>query len=55
VSFEEAVAKRLQDLVKEAESLRQGDENGQVYDDEQMHKCAGWLTSALNIVQILCP
>ena len=27
-----------------------GNEN----DDEQIHKCAGWLTSALNIVQILC-
>lgn len=55
MSIEEAVAKRLQDLIDEAESLRRGDENGYVYDDEQIHQCAGWLTSALNIVQILCP
>ncbi|MGB7650131.1 MAG: hypothetical protein WBL62_02900 [Gallionella sp.] len=55
MSIEEAVAKRLQDLIDEAESLRRGDENGQAFDDEQMHQCAGWLPSALNIVQILCP
>jgi hypothetical protein len=55
MSIEEAVAKRLQDLIDEAESLRQGDESGSAYDDEQRHQCAGWLTSALNLVQILCP
>ena len=55
MSIEEAVAKRLQDLVKEAESLRRGNENGQTYDDDQLQKCAGWLASALNIVHILCP
>lgn len=55
MSIEEAVAKRLQELVKEAESLRGGDESGQAYDDEQIQKCAGWLVSSLNIVQLLCP
>lgn len=55
MSIEEAVARRLQSLIDEAGSLRMGDSNGQAYDDEQMHQCSGWLTSALNIVQILCP
>lgn len=55
MTIEEAVAKRLRDLVNEAESLRLGSERGQVYDEEQLQRCAGWLASALNIVQILCP
>ena len=55
MAIEEAVAKRLRNLIREAETLRHGDENGQAYDDNQMHQCSGWLTSALNIVQILCP
>lgn len=52
MSIEEAVAIRLQELVKEAESLRGGSENGKAYDDE---KWAGWMASSLNIVQLLCP
>jgi hypothetical protein len=55
VTNEEAVAKRLQDLVEEAESLRRGTVLGRAFDEEQMQQCAGWLASALNIVQILCP
>lgn len=55
MTIEEAVAKRLQGLVGEAGSLRQGNEDGQAYDDIQLQQCAGWLASALNIVQILCP
>jgi hypothetical protein len=55
MAIEEAVAKRLRNLIDEAETLRRGDDNGQAYDDNQIHQCSGWLTSALNIVQILCP
>jgi hypothetical protein len=55
MTIEEAVSKRLQDLIDEAESLRRGDENGQANDEEQIQRCSGWLVSALNIVQILCP
>ncbi len=55
MSIEAAVTKRLQDLVEKAEFLRQGNEVGQVFDEDRKHKCTGWLVSALNIVQILCP
>jgi|ERR1019366_5402323 hypothetical protein len=55
MTIEEAVAIRLNDLIKEAESLRRGDQNGQANDEEQIQRCSGWLVSALNIVQILCP
>lgn len=51
----DAIGKRLQDLVGEAELLRRGDEHGQAYDEEQLQRCGGWMASALNIVQILCP
>jgi len=55
MTIEEAVSKRLQELIDEAESLRQGDENGQTADDQHVQRCSGWLVSALNAVQILCP
>lgn len=55
MTIEDAVAKRLQGLIEEAQRLRQTNEDGQAYDEEQLQECAGWLTSALNIVQILCP
>lgn len=55
MTIEDAVAKRLRGLVEEAELLRRTDEYGQAYDEEQLQQCAGWLVSALNIVQILCP
>jgi|SRR5450759_940234 hypothetical protein len=54
MTIEEVVAMRLNDLIKDAESLRRGDEIGQANNDEQIQRCSGWLGSALNIVQILC-
>lgn len=55
MSIEDAVSKRLQELANEAVGLRRGDAVGQVFDDKQLQDCGGWLVSALNIVQILCP
>jgi len=55
MTIEEAVLKRLQGLVDEANRLRQTDEHGQALSDEQLQECGGWMASALNIVQILCP
>lgn len=55
MTIEEGIAKRLQGLVEEAETLRRGNDHGQANDDDQLQNCAGWLASALNIVQILCP
>jgi hypothetical protein len=55
VTIEDAVKIRLQELIDDATSLRLGDENGQTHDEEHLQKCAGWLVSALNIVQVLCP
>lgn len=55
MSIEEAVLKRLQGLVDESGRLRQTNEHGQAHSDEQLQECGGWMASALNIVQILCP
>ena len=55
MTIEEAVLKRLQELVDEAGRLRQTDEHSQAHCDEQLQECGGWMASALNIVQILCP
>ncbi len=55
MSIEIAVANRLQELVESADLLRRTDAHGQAYNEEQLQECSGWLTSALNVVQILCP
>jgi len=55
MTIEDAVLKRLQGLVDEANHLRQANEHGQAHSDAQLQECGGWMASALNIVQILCP
>lgn len=55
MTIEDAVLKRLQDLVDEASHLRRANEHGQAHSEAQLQNCGGWMASALNIVQILCP
>ena len=55
MTIEEAVLKRLQGLVEEGTHLRKTNEHGQADSEEQLQECGGWIASALNIVQILCP
>lgn len=55
MTIQEAVLKRLQGLVDEANHLRLTNQHGQAYSDEQLQECGGWMASALNTVQILCP
>jgi hypothetical protein len=55
MTIEEAVAKRLQELVRDSQALSRADEHGQASSDEQLQACSGWLAAGLNIVQILCP
>ena len=52
--IEESIAARLDDLVGESPALTQGSEYDQV-DGLQAQKCRGWLTAAVNIVQVVLP
>ena len=55
MSVEEAVRDRIQGLIKEAEGLRHGDQFGEARSDDQMQRCAGWIASALHVVQLIVP
>ena len=55
MTFEDAVAIRMNSLVDDSITLSRINADGQAYDERQLQQCAGWLTSALNLVQVLCP
>ncbi len=54
MSIEESIAARLNELVAESLALSQGNEYDQVM-GVQAQKCRGWLTAAVNIVQVILP
>ena len=54
MSIEESIAARLNELVAESSALSQGNEYDQV-DGLEAQKCRGWLTAAVNIVQVVIP
>jgi hypothetical protein len=53
--IEETIVLRIEELITESVPLRSTDEHGQANDAVQMQLCSGWIVSALNIVQIICP
>ncbi len=53
MSIEDAVVDRINELIIEARSLRQGTEYGQVRSTEQAEQCKGWIAAALNIIQLV--
>jgi len=55
VAIEEAVVGRINELVVEAQSLRQGTEEGAIRSQAQAQQCKGWIAAALNVVQLVIP
>lgn len=53
MAIEEAIVKRISDLIVEAQSLSQGTEHGQVRDETQAQQCRGWIAAAVNVVQLV--
>lgn len=53
MAVEEKIVGRVNQLIQEAQSLRQGTQHGQVRSQQQAEQCKGWLAAALNIVQII--
>lgn len=54
MSEKDAVQKRIKHLLEESDFLARGDEMGDVSGDEQWQACSGWLTSAQNLVHLIC-
>ena len=54
MALEDRVQTRIKDLIRESERLSVGNENGQSVDEHRRGECSAWLTSALNIVHIVC-
>lgn len=54
MSIEDAVKKRVAQLLQESSHLVAGDENGCAVDDQQCQQCSAWLASAQNAVHLIC-
>ena len=54
MALEDRVQTRIKDLIRESERLSVGDEDGQSVDEHRRGECSAWLTSALNVVHIVC-
>lgn len=52
--MEENIQRRIEQLIAEAEELREGTESGRVKSTHHMARCKAWLLGALNIVRITC-
>lgn len=53
---EENIKKQIANLIDRSKSLKVGDsEYGQARSEDQVQECSGWLVSALNVVQLVCP
>ncbi len=55
MAVEENVKEKIIDLIKKSENLSRTNEYGQSFNDYHRHECTGWLSSALNIVQLIEP
>ncbi len=55
MGIEEAVAKRLSMLIRDAKGLRVASVSGQCRSDQHLEECSGWMAAALNVVQLACP
>ena len=54
MALEDRVRTRIEDLIRDGVRLSVGNENGQYVDERQRSECSAWLTSAQNIVHIVC-
>ena len=55
MGIEESIAKRVRELVAEAERLRQGNQYGQASTEQQVQACRGWIAAAVNVVELIAP
>jgi len=55
VTIEDAVLARINELIAESQTLRQGAEHGGVRSEAQAQQCKGWIAAALNAVQLVIP
>jgi len=53
MAVEDIVKERIRKLIQEAQTLRYGNEHGQVRSEQHKQQCAGWIASALNVVQLV--
>lgn len=53
MAIEEAVKKRIVELLSETAWLTQFEDDG-TFSDEQWHRCSAWLVSAQHIIQLVC-
>lgn len=53
---DDAVRNHIIDLIERSQKLKVGDNKyGHVRSSDQAQECSGWMASALNIVQLVCP
>ena len=53
--IEQSIRDRIWALTQESHSLSVANQYGQATDDVRRAQCEGWITSAHNLVQIVCP
>jgi hypothetical protein len=53
--IEDAVARRFERLLEEGDRLRRGTSIGQALSRDHRQECVGWISAALNAVQLACP
>jgi len=54
VAIEDRIRNRIEDLIRESDRLSVGDDHGQCVDERRRGECSAWLTSAQNVVHIIC-
>jgi hypothetical protein len=54
MAVEDAVKKRIEELLSETDWLTRSDNDGAAISDQQRHECSAWLTSAQHIVYLIC-
>ena len=54
MAIEERTLQRIKALLQQAAQLRQGNKFGLVLSEDHRQQCAGWIASAINIIQLLC-
>ncbi|PTQ85892.1 hypothetical protein C8R28_101273 [Nitrosomonas ureae] len=52
--IESKILDRINSLLGESDSLKRGNDHGQVRSEEHRQQCAEWITSAINLIQLLC-
>ena len=54
MTIEGRILDRLNELLGQAGTLKQGNEHGQVRSEEHRQSCASWLASAINLIELMC-